>query len=70
MEQGRGSGDVLACLSKVRKGLIVGDDPLVYITGHGSCVPTISAAFDLLIDLHVLPNKLLFSLVFFLLLGS
>ena len=65
MEQSRGSGDVLACPSKVRKGFIVSDDPSVYVTDHGACVPTISVAFDLLIDLHVLPNKLLSSFIYF-----
>ena len=58
MEQGRCGGDVLACLSKVRKGFIIGDDPLVYVMGHGACAPIVSVAFDLLINRHVLPNKL------------
>ena len=34
------------------------------------CEPTVSAAFDLLIDLRVLPNKLLSSFVYLPLLGS
>ena len=38
--------------------------------GHGACVPTISAALDLLVDLHVLPNKLLSGFVYFPLSGS
>ena len=59
MEQGHCSGDVLACPSEVRKGFIIGDDPSVYITGHGACAPTVSMAFDLPIDLHVFPHKLL-----------
>ena len=58
MKQGHCGGNVLACPSKVRKGFIIGDDPSVYFTGHGACVPAVSAAFDLLINLHVLPNKL------------
>ena len=52
MEQGRGSGDDLAHPSEMRKGFIVGDDPSVYVTGHGVCAPTVSAAFDLSIELR------------------
>ena len=70
MEQGRCGGDVLACPSEVRKGFIVGNDPSVYVMGHGTCAPTVSMAFDLLIDLRVLPNKLLSSFVYLPLLGS
>ena len=70
MKQGHCGGDVLACPSEVRKGFIVGDDPSVYVTGHGACAPTISTAFDLLIDLCVLPNKLLSGFVYLLLSGS
>ena len=70
MKQGRGGGDVLARPSEVRKGFTIGDDPSVHVTGHGACVPTISVAFDLLIDFHVLPYKLLPDFIYFLLLGS
>ena len=63
MDQGRYSGDVLACPSEVRKGFIIGDDPLVYVVGHGLCVSSVSVAFDLTIDQHVFPNKLLSSFV-------
>ena len=70
MEQSRCGGDVLACPSDVGKGFIIGDDPSVYVTGHGACVPAISVAFDLLIDLHVLLNKLLSGFVYLPLLGS
>ena len=70
MEQSHYGGDVLACLSEVGKGLIVGDDPSVHVTGHGACAPTVSAAFDLSIDLHVLPNKLLFGFIYLPLSGS
>ena len=59
MKQGRHSGDVLASLSKVREGPIIGEDPLVHIIGRGACVPTVSATLDFLIDLSVLPDKLL-----------
>ena len=70
MEQGRCGGNVLACPSEVRKGFIVGDDPLVHVTGHNSCAPTVSAAFDLPIDLRVLLNKLLSGFVYLPLSGS
>ena len=58
MEQGYGDGDVLAYPSKVRKGFIIGDDPSVYVAGHNACVPTVSTAFDLPIDLRAFPHKL------------
>jgi len=64
MEQGHCGGDILACPSEVRKGFIIGDDPSVYITSHGACAPTVSTTFDLLIDLHVLLNKLLSGFVY------
>ena len=70
MKQGRCGGDVLACPSKVRKGFIVGDDPSVYVMGHGACAPTISTAFDLPIDLRVFPHKLLSGFIDISLLGS
>ena len=70
MEQSYHGSNVLACSSKVRKGFIIGDDPSVYVTGHGMYAPTVSAAFDHLIDLRVLPNKLLSSFVYLPLLGS
>ena len=60
----------MVCPSDVRKGFIVGDDPSVYVTGHGVCAPTVSAAFDLPIDLRVFPNKLLSGFVYLPLLGS
>ena len=50
--------DVLACPSEVKKGFIISDDPSVYITGHGACVPTVSVALDLPIELHVFLHKL------------
>ena len=62
MEQGHYGGDVLAYPSEVRKGFIIGDDPSVHVTGHGACARTISAAFNLPIDLRVLPNKLCLAL--------
>ena len=58
MEQGHCGDDVVACMSEVRKGLIIGDDPSVYIMGRGACAPTVSVAFDLLIDLRIFPYKL------------
>ena len=70
MEQGHCSGDVLACLGEARKGFIIGDDPSVHITGPGTYVPTVSAAFDLAIDLRASPHKLDSSFLDLLLLGS
>ena len=70
MEQRRCGGDVLARPGEARKGFIIGDDPSVYVTGHDACAPTVSAAFDLLIDLRVLPNKLLSGFVYLPLSGS
>ena len=63
VKQGHRSGDVLACPSEVREGPIVGEDPLVYNTGRGACVPTVSATLHFLIDLPVLPNKLLSGII-------
>ena len=53
MEQGYHGDDVLACPGEARKGFIVGDDPLVHITSHGVCAPTVSVALDLPIELYV-----------------
>ena len=53
MEKGCRSSDVLACPGEVREGFIIGDDPLVYIAGHGACTPTVSVALDLSIELRV-----------------
>ena len=58
MEQGRHGGNVLAHLGKARKGFIIGDHPLVYIMGHGTCAPTVSTALDLPIELHAFLHKL------------
>ena len=52
MEQGRRSGDVLACPGEAREGFIVGDDPPVHVAGHGAGAPTVSTVLDLLIKLH------------------
>ena len=70
MEQGRCGGDVLACSGKARKGFIIGDDPLVYIVGHGTCAPTVSVAFDLSIDFRTFPHNLDSSFLDLPLLGS
>ena len=53
MEQGHLSGDVLARPGKARGGFFIDDDPLVYVVGHGTCVPTVSMALDLPIELRV-----------------
>ena len=63
MEQGRSGGDVLACPGEVREGSVVGEDPLVYITGRGACVPTIPMTLDLLLDSLVLPDEVLSSII-------
>ena len=70
MKQGRRSGNVLACLSEVREGPVIGEDPLVYLTGRGACAPTVSVAFDLAIDLRVFPYEPLPGLIDLLLSGS
>jgi hypothetical protein len=53
-EQGRRGSYVLACLGEVREILIILDDPLVHVTGDGACTPTVSAAFDLVLELSAL----------------
>ena len=52
LEQGYHSSDVLACLGEVWEGLVILDDPLVYIVGHGMCTPTVSMALNLSLKLH------------------
>ena len=69
MDQGHRGGDVLAYPSEVRKGFIIGDDPPVYIAGHGTCAPTVSTVFDLSIMLRVLLLKLDFGFLDLSLLG-
>ena len=32
---------------------------MVYVIGHDTCAPIVSAAFDLSVDLHVFSHKLL-----------
>ena len=51
-ELGRCGGDVLACPGEVWEGLIILDDPLVHITSHGACTPTVSMVLDLSLELH------------------
>ena len=58
MEQGHCGSDVLAHSGKARKGFIVSDDPSVHVMGPGARAPTVSAAFNLSIDLHAFPHKL------------
>jgi hypothetical protein len=41
-------------LGEVREILIILDDPLVHVTGDGACTPTVSAAFDLVLELSAL----------------
>ena len=68
MQQGGCCGDVLAGLGEVRKDPIVGEDPLVYGTGRGARAP-VSAAFNLAIDVRVLPDEPLPGLIDLLLMG-
>jgi len=58
MEQGHRSGDDLARPGEAREGFIIYDDPPIHVTGHGACVPTVSAAFYLLIELYAFLLKL------------
>ena len=57
MQQGGCCGDVLARPSEVRKDPVVGEDPLVYGASRGTGAPPVFAAFNLAIDVRVLPNK-------------
>ena len=52
MEQGCHSSDVLAHPGEVWEGLIIYDDPTVYVVGHGERAPTVSMALDLPIELR------------------
>ena len=52
LDQGRRSGDVLARLGEVQEWFIIIDDPLVHVTGHGTCVPTVFMALDLSFELR------------------
>jgi hypothetical protein len=38
-------------MGEVWEGFIILDDPLVHVIGHGARTPTISVAFDLLLEL-------------------
>jgi hypothetical protein len=38
-------------MGEVWEGFIILDDPLVHVIGHGARMPTISVAFDLLLEL-------------------
>jgi len=69
MQQGGCCGDVLAGSGKVRKGPIVGEDPLMYGAGRGAWAPPVFAAFNLVIDVHVFPNEPLPGLIDLLLTG-
>ena len=69
MQQGGRCGNVLVGSGKVRKGPIVGEDPLVYGAGCGARVPPVFAAFNLAIDVRVLPDEPLPGLIDLLLTG-
>ena len=54
LEQGCHGSYVLACPSEVRDASVVLDDPPVYVAGDGACTATVSAAFDLTLELRTL----------------
>ena len=51
-EQGHCDSDVLACSGEVWEGFVILDDPLVHVTGHDACTPTVSVALDLSLELR------------------
>jgi hypothetical protein len=53
-EQGHGSKNVLACPDKTRETVIILDDPLVHVMGHGARTLTFSMACDLTLELYAL----------------
>jgi hypothetical protein len=53
-EQGRRDSYVLACSGEVREIFIVLDDPLVHVVSEGTRTPTVSAVFDLTLELRAL----------------
>ena len=57
MQQGGCCGDILAGSGKVRKGPIVGEDPLMYGAGRGARAPPVFVAFNLTIDIHVFSDE-------------
>ena len=69
MQLGGCCGDVLAGSGKVRKGPIVGEDPLMYGAGRGARAPPVFVAFNLAIDVRVLSNEPLPGLIDLLLTG-
>ena len=42
----------MACPGELWEGFIVLDDPPVHVTSHGTCMPTVSVALDLLLEFH------------------
>ena len=69
MQQGGCCGDVLAGSGKVRKGPIIGEDPLMYSAGRGARAPPVFAVFNLAIDVRVLLDEPLPGLIDLLLMG-
>ena len=47
----------------MRESPIIGEDPPLHITGQGTRVPTVFATLDLLLDVSVLPDKLLLGVI-------
>ena len=52
LEQGSHSSNVLAYPCEVWERFIILNDPPVHVTGHGTCMPTVSMVLDLLLKLH------------------
>ena len=50
-EQGCHDSDVLACPGEVWEGFIILNDPSVHVAGHGACMPVVSVALNLLLEL-------------------
>jgi hypothetical protein len=53
-EQGRNGSYVLASPGEVQETIIILNDPLVHFVGTGARTPTVSATFDLALELRVL----------------
>ena len=51
-EEGHHGSDVLACPGEVWEGFIILNDPSVHIIGHGTRMPTVSMALNLLLELR------------------
>ena len=50
----RHRGYVLTGVGKVWEAIVILDDPPVYVMGHGTCVPSVRAVSDLMLELRLL----------------